>query len=121
MRVIGLGPGATPVLQVASNAAGVTALRSRVSCAPNGTARVTGKGEKERVVPIGRTALGLLENYVKGVRPFLLVDPAERALLLDEQGNPALSITAVMPSAGLCRVDCDSGDRCDFFSGAYSA
>ena len=54
---------------------------------PNGTARVTGKGEKERVVPIGRTALGLLENYVKGVRPFLLADPAELALLLDEQGK----------------------------------
>ena len=54
---------------------------------PNGTARVTGKGEKERVVPIGRTALGLLENYVKGVRPFLLVDPAERALFLDARGH----------------------------------
>ena len=61
----------------------------------NGTARVMGKGEKERVVPIGRTALGLLENYVKGVRPFLLrpalsaVDghPAQQALFLDEQGR----------------------------------
>ena len=36
----------------------------------NGTARVLGKGEKERMVPIGRTALAMLENYVKGVRPF---------------------------------------------------
>ena len=53
----------------------------------NGTARVTGKGEKERVVPIGRTALGLLENYVKGVRPFLMADPAEPALFLDERGR----------------------------------
>jgi site-specific recombinase XerD len=54
---------------------------------PNGTARVTGKGQKERVVPIGRTALGLLENYVKGVRPFLAKGPEERALFLDEQGK----------------------------------
>jgi len=54
---------------------------------PNATARVTGKGEKERVVPIGRTALGLLENYVRGVRPFLLRDPVEKALFLDEQGH----------------------------------
>ena len=53
----------------------------------NGTAWVRGKGEKERVVPIGRTALDLLENYVKGVRPFLLRDAAEQALFLDEQGR----------------------------------
>ena len=38
-------------------------------------------------MPIGRTALGLLENYVKSVRPFLLRDPAERALFLDERGK----------------------------------
>jgi site-specific recombinase XerD len=54
---------------------------------PNGTARVTGKGRKERVVPIGRTATGLLENYVKGVRPFLVRDPSEQAFFLDEQGK----------------------------------
>jgi len=53
----------------------------------NATARVTGKGQKERVVPIGRTALQFLQNYVRGVRPFLLRDPAERALFLDEQGK----------------------------------
>jgi integrase/recombinase XerD len=54
---------------------------------PNATARVTGKGSKERVVPIGRTALALLENYVKGVRPFLVREPAEAALFLDDQGH----------------------------------
>jgi site-specific recombinase XerD len=52
-----------------------------------GTARVTGKGQKERVVPIGRTALGLLENYVKGVRPFLAGDPQQKALFLDDGGK----------------------------------
>ena len=54
---------------------------------PNGTARVTGKGEKERVVPIGRTALRLLENYVAGVRPFLVRETGEKALFLDGQGH----------------------------------
>ena len=38
----------------------------------NGTATVFGKGKKERVVPIGKTALKYLENYVKAVRPFVL-------------------------------------------------
>ena len=74
----------------------------------NGVARVTGKGEKQRMVPIGRTALHMLETYVKGVRPFLLArrlvrhsstseggslgedgakDPIEPALFLDERGR----------------------------------
>ena len=35
----------------------------------NRVALVRGKGQKERVVPIGRTALRFLEGYVKGVRP----------------------------------------------------
>lgn len=34
-----------------------------------------------------RTALGILENYVKGVRPFLLRDRAEQALFLDDFGH----------------------------------
>ncbi len=35
----------------------------------HGLARVKGKGQKERMVPIGRTAMHYLEGYVKGVRP----------------------------------------------------
>ena len=35
------------------------------------TAMVIGKGNKERVVPIGKTAQRYLESYVVGVRPFL--------------------------------------------------
>lgn len=53
----------------------------------SGTARVMGKGEKERIVPIGKTALALLENYVKGVRPFLVREPGEQALFLNGQGK----------------------------------
>lgn len=35
------------------------------------TAIVTGKGGKQRVVPIGKTALRYIESYIKGVRSFL--------------------------------------------------
>ena len=45
-------------------------------------ATVTGKGKKERVVPIGKTALRYLESYIVAVRPFLLRDPTERALFV---------------------------------------
>ena len=51
------------------------------------TAIVTGKGDKQRVVPIGRTALRCLESYVKAVRPFLLRDAGERAVFLDRKGH----------------------------------
>ena len=61
------------------------------------TARVHGKGNKQRLVPIGKTALRCLENYVRAVRPFLARrspsgdgntagTPAEPALFLTSQG-----------------------------------
>jgi len=52
-----------------------------------GTALVTGKGRKQRVVPIGRTARRYLENYIGAVRPHLLRERAENALFLDEHGQ----------------------------------
>jgi len=45
-------------------------------------ATVTGKGKKDRVVPIGRTALRYVESYIVAVRPFLMVERTERALFL---------------------------------------
>jgi len=48
----------------------------------NAAATVTGKGKKDRVVPIGRTALRYLESYIVAVRPFLMTDRTERALFL---------------------------------------
>ena len=51
------------------------------------TAIVMGKGSKQRVVPIGKTAMRFLETYVLGVRPFLLRNPAEPALFLDRYGK----------------------------------
>ena len=49
----------------------------------HGTVLVRGKGNKERIVPIGKTALRYLESYLVAVRPFLVRDPKERALFLD--------------------------------------
>ena len=48
----------------------------------NATATVFGKGSKERVVPIGRTALKYLENYVKAIRPFILNGTESEALFI---------------------------------------
>ena len=51
------------------------------------TAIVMGKGSKQRVVPIGRTALRQVESYVRAIRPFLLRDPQETALFLTRHGH----------------------------------
>ncbi len=51
------------------------------------TAMVTGKGNKQRVVPIGRTALRCLESYLKAVRPFMRPSPDMKAAFLDRRGR----------------------------------
>ena len=53
----------------------------------NATARVLGKGKKERIVPIGRTAMRQLEIYLAGVRPLLLRRTEEVALWLGGDGR----------------------------------
>lgn len=57
-------------------------------------ALVRGKGRKERMVPIGRTAMRCLETYLKAIRPFLVRDPREEALFIHENnGGHRLSYT----------------------------
>ena len=51
------------------------------------TALVYGKGRKQRVVPMGKTALRYMQSYLKAVRPFLLRDRSEQAAFLDAQGR----------------------------------
>ena len=53
----------------------------------NATATVFGKGRKERVVPLGKTAMRYLKTYINGVRPFLLIDRNERALFISLRGS----------------------------------
>jgi integrase/recombinase XerD len=54
----------------------------------DGLVRVnSGKGDKDRVVPIGKIACRYLENYVKGVRPMLIRDPYNNHLFLSLRGR----------------------------------
>jgi len=53
----------------------------------NATALVMGKGRKQRMVPVGTTALKFLESYWVAVRPFLLKERTERAFFLDRKGK----------------------------------
>jgi len=47
----------------------------------------SGKGSKDRVVPIGKIACRYIENYVKGVRPMLVKDPTDNYLFLTVNGT----------------------------------
>ena len=49
--------------------------------------RAFGKGSKERIVPIGRTARELIKRYLESVRPVLLKDSSETALFLSNHGK----------------------------------
>ena len=51
-----------------------------------GVVRVTGKGGKERLVPLGETALDALGDYLEEVRPQLSRRPADRAVFITRRG-----------------------------------
>lgn len=54
----------------------------------DGLVRVnSGKGKRDRVVPIGRIACRYLENYIKAVRPSLIRDPYDNHLFLSLRGK----------------------------------
>jgi len=50
-----------------------------------GFLRCIGKGNKERVVPVGRQALGAVERYLKESRPLLLRDGTSDSLFLNQR------------------------------------
>jgi integrase/recombinase XerD len=54
----------------------------------HGFVRITGKGNKTRLVPVGAAARTKLERYLADDRPRWLKDPSERALFLTERGRP---------------------------------
>jgi integrase/recombinase XerD len=51
-------------------------------------AQVRGKGDKERIVPLGRRAVEALDEYVKLGRPKLAQGRMQRALFLSVRGRP---------------------------------
>ena len=53
-----------------------------------GLVRVTGKGGKERIVPLGDEATSRLGDYLKGARPSLLGEQKSRAVFLTRRGQP---------------------------------
>lgn len=53
-----------------------------------GVMKVMGKGRKERMVPIGKTALKWLTSYIRGVRPFQKGNDRYREVFLSYRGLP---------------------------------
>jgi site-specific recombinase XerD len=51
------------------------------------TLRVTGKGRKTRIVPMGEPAQRALERYLSHARPALVTDPDQPALFLSRRGR----------------------------------
>jgi integrase/recombinase XerD len=74
------------------------------------TLRVFGKGNKERVVPVGQKALHWLDRYLEEVRPRLLIRADVRALFLTGfgEGFPAQGLGQHV-SALLRRADIPKG------------
>jgi integrase/recombinase XerD len=62
----------------------VTDLDAKVGCI-----RCVGKGDKERIVPAGRKALGMVEKYLRDARPKLLAKGiSSTALFVNRRGAP---------------------------------
>ena len=49
--------------------------------------RLRGKGDKERMVPLGEAARSALQLYRSECRPHLVTSPQQQALLLSRRGN----------------------------------
>lgn len=50
--------------------------------------KVFGKGNKERIIPLGETVIELLKTYIENVRPQLLKKQVTHTLFLNMQGKP---------------------------------
>jgi integrase/recombinase XerD len=65
----------------------ICALREEDLHLDQARAQVRGKGDKERIVPLGRSAVEALERYLKIGRPGLVRGGVQRALFLSVRGN----------------------------------
>ena len=66
----------------------LTALQIRDLAMDEGFARVVGKGSKERLVPIGGSAVGALSLYLRELRPRLEKGEGEGRVFLNARGRP---------------------------------
>jgi integrase/recombinase XerD len=53
-----------------------------------GLLRARGKGSKERIVPLGRSAIAAIQAYLRGGRPQLVGERGEAKLFLNFRGGP---------------------------------
>src|ERR1039457_6162373 len=58
-----------------------------------GFINVIGKGNKERVVPVGRKAVEALNHFIKVGRPKLVMPKSPAAVFLTKRGTPFASVT----------------------------
>lgn len=58
-----------------------------------GFINVIGKGNKERVVPVGRKAVGALERYLAVARPKLVTAKSPGNVFLNRRGSPFAAVT----------------------------
>jgi len=58
-----------------------------------GFINVIGKGNKERVVPAGRTAVAALNRYIEAGRPKLVTPKSPANVFLTQRGTPFASVT----------------------------
>jgi integrase/recombinase XerD len=56
--------------------------------AEEGLLRITGKGDKERIVPMGEVASHWLDLYLREARPLLASGQRERCVFLSQRGRP---------------------------------
>jgi len=62
-------------------------LRTEQMNLRQGVIRVVGKGDKERLVPVGDEALEWMRRYLKTSRPLLAVDTSQDVVFLSRRGN----------------------------------
>ena len=58
-----------------------------------GFINVIGKGNKERVVPVGRKAVGALSRYIETARPKFVTPKSPAAVFLTRRGTPFAAVT----------------------------
>ena len=59
----------------------------------SGFINIIGKGNKERVVPVGKTAVAALQHYIEAGRPKLVTPKSPANVFLTRRGTPFASVT----------------------------